>query len=318
MTVLRSQVAGFDPRSPSCHIQIVGWNHREHLGACLRSCLAQEPSAPVLYVDNASSDGSAEFVRAAFPSVLVHVNAVNRGYAGGHNDGLRIMRATAVAVLLNPDVVLFPGFLFACLRSLTDERVGAVAPLLLRAGHDTIDAYGIILRRSLRGVNQYEGRRYHSNNALPSGTSAVWGFTGAAVALRRRALADVAASGQVFDEALHAYREDVDLSWRLKHRGWDIVGSPEARATHVRSVTRAKRKPPRIAQLSWRNYFLVLVKDVPLPVLLTHAIPVLGEGLLRVVLLLARPSLWPALPECLRLLPVFLRKRRNALPGRSS
>jgi F420-dependent oxidoreductase-like protein len=41
---------------------------------------------------------------------------------------------------------------------------------------------------------------------------------------------NVALAGEIFDEDLFAYREDVDLSWRLRHRGWGIVGAPEVLA----------------------------------------------------------------------------------------
>lgn len=304
----------------SAHIQIVGWNHRAVLAPCLRSCLSQTARVPVLYVDNASADGSAAFVRETFPWVRVRVNAENRGYAGGHNDGLRIMRGTDIAILLNPDVVLDPAFVEEILTPFDDDRVGAVAPLLVRrdagsADGETlaVDAYGIELLPGLRAVNRFEGRPLSSLVLHSSRVGSPWGFTGAAVALRRSALADVAEDGDVFDEDLHSYREDVDLSWRLRHRAWRIAGAPRARAFHERSARAGEPKSPWVARLSWRNYFLVLVKDVPVRTMLAHAIPLLVEGGGRTLAALVTPALWPAWGDLVRLLPRFLRKRRRVL-----
>jgi len=109
----------------------------------------------------------------------------------------------------------------------------------------------------------------------------------------------------------------VDLSWRLRLRGWDIVGAPDARATHVRAARGDAQKDSFVAQLSWRNYLLVLVKDVPTSTLWRHAPGLLMEGLARDVQMLCSPKLWPALPELLRLLPRFIRKRSQVL-GRAS
>lgn len=280
-------------------------------------------NVPVLYVDNASSDESSAFVREAFPEVRVVSNGKNRGYSGGHNDGLKAVTDTDVAVVLNPDLILAPDFLEKGLEAFQAERVGAVAPLLLRAtknkeqqtGNDVVDAYGTVLLPSLRVVNQFEGRRVPSSQFAVMSWPQPWGFTGAAAFLRRTALRDVALHGEVFDEDLFAYREDVDLSWRLHRRGWEIIGEPKARAVHVRAARSGNMKSDRIAQLSWRNYFLVLVKNVPMMSLLAHAPWILLEDIARDLQMIVTPRLWPALPELVRLLPKFVRKRSKVLRG---
>lgn len=304
------------------HIQVLGWNRRAQIGACLRSCLAQSIHTTVLYVDNGSSDGSVEFVRETFPEVRVHANTQNRGFSGGHNDGMRAVPDTEVVVVLDPDVVLEPDFLAKGLAAFARPSVGAVAPLLLRGdgspGMSTaavVDAYGTRLLSSLRAVNQYEGIPL---SVVPQPMPPPWGFTGAAVFLRRTALLDVAIQGEIFDEHFFTYREDVDLSWRLRLRGWAVVGAPEARAHHVRTTRAGKRKSARVAQLSWRNYYLTLVKDVPLGTLLRHGPAVLLEALARDLHLVFTPSLWVALPEMLRLLPRMLFKREKVIARASA
>jgi len=305
----------------TAHIQIVGFNHREHLASCLRSCLAQTVTVPVLYIDNASADGSAECVAREFPAVRLIRNATNRGYSGGHNQGIRAHPESDVVIVLNPDVVLEPDFVEKGVAGFSRPEVGAVAPLLLRPpagsgrvrGSDILDAYGTVLLKSLRAVNQFEGVPTSRLPALD--TRQVWGFTGAAAFLRRAALDAVALAGEIFDQDLFAYREDVDLSWRLRLCGWDIVGSPVAYATHLRAAKRGQKKPARLAQLSWRNYYLVLVKNAPLKTLLRSLPFVLAEDVAREIQLFTHPRLWPALPELLRLLPKFLGKRSLVVHG---
>lgn len=290
------------------HIQIVGRNHRHYLEACIRACLEQTMPTPVLYVDNASTDGSVQFVLEKFPAVRVVENATNRGYSGGHNDGLRAFPDSDVGVVLNPDVVLERDFIEHGLRRFADERVGAVTPLLLRPGGQ-IDAYGDVLLPTLRAVNHYSGERASTLETHESKLQPPWGFTGAAAFLRRRALEDIAIDGEIFDEELFAYREDVDLSWRLRLRGWEIIGAPNSRATHVRLARTGAAKDPLVARLSWRNYFLVLIKNVPTRVLIRHAPWIALESVARSFQWLFTPRLWLVLPELVRLLPTFSEKR---------
>lgn len=294
----------------SAHIQIVGWNHRPYLEACITSCMEQSVKVPVLYIDNGSRDGSAVFVEETFPNVRVVEHTENRGYSGGHNDGLKAMPDSQVVIVLNPDVVLDKNFVQECLKGFDDVRVGAVVPLLLRPGSENVvDAFGVRLLRSLRGVNQGEGKPEEAFTSDP------WGFTGAAAALRREAIEDVAFEGEVFDEDLFAYREDVDLSWRLRNRGWNIVGAAKACATHVRAVQKGKKKSKRIAQLSWRNYYLVILKNASMRVVLKNIPFVFVEDVLRDIQLLVTPSLWPAAKELFQLLPRFAKKRKTSLGG---
>ncbi len=222
------------------------------------------------------------------------------------------MPETEAAVVVDPDVVLEPNFVERAVAALADGTVGAVVPLLLRPDEKTVDAYGTRLLPSLRAVNQYEGTPVSSFKSPVSSRPQLFGFTGACVVLRRAALNDCAMNGEVFDEDLFAYREDVDLSWRLKNRGWRIVGDPSLRATHARAVRAGGKKQPRVAQLSWRNYYLVLAKSVSACDLVRHAPAIIAEDVARELQLLVTPSLWAALPELFRLLPRAVNKRRQA------
>ncbi len=122
-------------------IVIVNWNTRDLLRDCLRSV---EQSVGVTYrvvvVDNASTDGSAEMVRAGFPRVELIENADNRGYPAANNQGLRRLGferggpddAPRYALALNPDTVLPPDALREMVGYMdADPRVGVAGPKLV-------------------------------------------------------------------------------------------------------------------------------------------------------------------------------------------
>jgi len=101
-------------------IVIVSHNVRRHLEGAIAAVLAdtQRLAAEVIVVDNASTDGSADAVRRAFPGIAVIANAENRYYTGGNNQGLALARGR-FALLLNPDAEIRPGTLPALLEVLS-------------------------------------------------------------------------------------------------------------------------------------------------------------------------------------------------------
>lgn len=312
------------------HIQIVGWNHFELIGTCILSCKKQTTPVPIVFVDNNSSDSSVEYVKKNYPDVIVVENKNNRGYAGGHNDGMKKVADSDVVICLNPDVVLENDFvekILECFKG--DEKIGAVVPLLFRnkkrdkdgVVRTIVDSYGTFLKKGLNVENLNEGKfwpdnvqvskkdkKYFFNEVEP------WGFTGAAVALSRIAINSLRdENGNFFDEDLHSYREDVDASWRLLNSGWKIVGTRDARAWHSRVARKGERKSAWVARLSWRNYFLVIIKNVSRKIILNN-LPLFSiQVCARILQFVFEPNLWGGLPKFLSLIPVFIKKRRIAL-----
>src|SRR5437868_4233798 len=122
---------------PRVSVHVLGYNSRPFLGACLQSVLDQDyHSLEVIFSDNSTSDGSADFVRSTFPNVRVLANPVNLGYAGGHNQGIRTSSGELVMVL-NPDVFLPPTFISTLVDAVAARpEVGTVTGRLLRCTFD--------------------------------------------------------------------------------------------------------------------------------------------------------------------------------------
>ena len=108
---------------PDVSIVIVSWNGRQHLEACLAGVAAQTGVASeTIVVDNGSTDGTADFVRARYPWVRLVQLSREPGFAGGNNAGVREARGRYVA-LLNNDTSADPGWLRALLGGV-DEGAG--------------------------------------------------------------------------------------------------------------------------------------------------------------------------------------------------
>src|SRR5512134_1368208 len=86
---------------------IVNWKTKVLVCQCLESLYRQDFKSPleVIVVDNASDDGSADFIRKLYRDVVLLQNAENVGFAKANNQGLSIARGKYV-LLLNSDTLL--------------------------------------------------------------------------------------------------------------------------------------------------------------------------------------------------------------------
>ena len=308
---------------------VVNWNGRRYLPRCLAALAANGESVRVVVVDNASSDGSADYVRSAHPEVEVLALADNIGYAGGANAGLRTTEGD-YAFIMNPDVVLAPDHLARLAARLdADPAVGAAQGKLYQVRPDaylagefgtagSLDSAGHTIARTRmvydRGQGQLDGGEFSSEVS-------VFSACGAALFLRRAMLEDVAPDGEYFDESFFAYKEDIDLCWRARLLGWDIRYVPEAIGWHVRGWAGSKPPSPQTLPYearfhSFKNHYLLLKND-RLADLLRGLPFVLGWEILRQGHALLRDrQMYRVYPELVRMLPEVLRKRRDVMRRR--
>lgn len=248
-------------------IQIVTWNSAHVIDACLDSLSRQDTDAfEVVLVDNASSDDSAARAEAWLPK-LSRLSVIreqeNRGFCGGQNRATS--RSTGAWVLfLNPDTVLPADFVrHACaIAAAAGARVGAVAPCIMLPD-GKIDSTGLAMDRFRRA---YDRDRHGDPARQFAAESSVFGCTGAVALLRRAMLLDVAVDGEVLDERIFAYYDDLDLAWRATLRGWTCQYEATLVATHQRAARNAIRGLPqrktrsRDQLLSVRNRLLVMAR----------------------------------------------------------
>ncbi|CAN5367041.1 hypothetical protein BH23ACT9_BH23ACT9_27130 [soil metagenome] len=247
---------------------IVSYNTAGHLPGAISSLLAQtHPDLQVVVVDNNSHDSSAAVAR-RHPEVRVIANRVNRGFAGAANQGVALAGEGAFFVL-NPDVRVDPGHVAAAVAALETSadtasvqgrlrRMDAEGGVLLTDdGVPIIDTTGHDAHRNRVFRNRGEDQPDDGRFDIPA---EVFGVSGAAALYRLDALHDVAVHGEVYDEDLFAFFEDVDLDWRLKARGWRSRYAPDALGLHERGGIGVRRSAV-VERLSYRNWFLTVAKN---------------------------------------------------------
>ncbi|HET6846108.1 MAG TPA: glycosyltransferase family 2 protein [Anaerolineales bacterium] len=214
----------------SFSVVIVSYNSRGDLPNLLRDLGSYAPSNPVIVIDNASPDGTADVVSTEFPQVQLVRNTLNVGYARAVNQGFR-QCTTRDVFLLNPDMRIQGPEVFALLaESLGSSKCSAVAgPLQFKDVGDRLRlnfTWSYWTPRALWLFLQYAFRRKVSH-VEPLHVS----FLNAGCLYVRRE-AYVAVGG--LNEKYFLYGEEPDLFLKFKRFGFECWLVPDARVLHAR------------------------------------------------------------------------------------
>jgi GT2 family glycosyltransferase len=259
---------------PRISVLVVNYNGMTYLGDCLASLQQQtcRGELEIIVIDNASTDGSAHFLKRDHPDIRILNLKRNEGFAGGNNAGLRIARGEFIA-FLNNDAVADPRWLEFLLQAIErDARLGGVASkVLFRSRPDVINSAGLELYRDGRGGDRGLGQV----KARFGEPAEVFGPCGAGMLLRRELIEEVGP----FDARFFLYYEDLDLAWRARLRGWRFNYEPQAIAYHVHGGTSGLGSPFFLFHVE-RNRVLTNVKNGPLR-MAGRTIAVLAAKLVR-------------------------------------
>jgi GT2 family glycosyltransferase len=209
-------------------VVIPNWNGRNLLEKFLPSVVAAlggNPANEIIVVDNASKDGSVEFVREHFPLVRVLALEANLGFGGGSNAGFRAAR-NDIVVLLNNDMRVEPDFLSWLLEPFADPLVFSVSCQIFFS--DSVkprEETGLTETWWLGGRLRVRHRiDPEVNRAFPCGYPG-----GGSSAFDRRKFLELGG----FDELFHPfYYEDTDLGALAWKRGWKVLYEPRSVVYH--------------------------------------------------------------------------------------
>ena len=246
-------------------VVILNYNTREYLQTFLPGLIAscEGLDAQVMVADNASTDGSAAFLRAQFPEVPLILLEENYGFAGGYNKALQNIEAEYF-VLINSDIEVPTGWLSPLVEWMDRHpRCGACGPKLLSydrreyfeyagAAGGRIDRYGYPFCRG-RVMQQVE----MDHGQYDSPADVLW-VSGACLMVRAslwKALGGL-------DQRFFAHMEEIDLCWRMQLRGWQVTLVPDSKVYHIGGGTLPNESPFKL-RLNFRNNLLLLENNLP-------------------------------------------------------
>lgn len=196
------------------------------LDRCLRALVATADLDRIVVVDT----GGAAVVDPELADRVERLVMENRGYGAAANAGFGCVVDAEVAVLLNDDVVVQPGWLAPLVAQFdVQDRVGAVQPALVGEDHAVVTSLGVELDRFGAGFDIGDGEPLAADRS-PRDLEI---FNGGTIALSREFL--VATGG--FDERFFLYYEDVDLAMRGRRLGWTYRLAPESVVEHRRGTS---------------------------------------------------------------------------------
>ncbi len=245
---------------------IPNYNGMAFMEACMEALAGQTcRDFEVLVVDNGSTDGSVEWLKAReIPSVFL---AENTGFSGAVNTGIRAAK-TPYVILLNNDTEAEPDYVGQLLRAIEGSpRIFSVSPKMIQMYHrdlmdDAGDMYSIMGWAYQRGVGQ-ETARYDRPCHIFSACA------GAAI-YRREVFEEIG----YFDEMHFAYLEDIDVGYRAKIAGYYNRYCPEAVVYHVGSGTSGSKYNSFKVKLAARNNVYLNYKNMPCLQLLLNSLPI--------------------------------------------
>lgn len=240
-------------------IIIVSHNSRQHLERCLSSVMHTVGlDCEVIVVDNASTDGSADFVVEHYPWVNLVRSTKNVGFAMANNKGVEMAQGRYI-VALNPDTEVTPGWLEALLTPLTPlaahSSKGApvgitTARILMMDKQHRVNTCGNDMHYTgitvCRGLGKKADDRSFSE---PTDVSAV---SGACFAMRRSLWGELGG----LDPTFFTYMEDTDISARTRLAGYRCVYVPDAIVYHNYTSRFSARKLYYLE----RNRLIMLLK----------------------------------------------------------
>ena len=243
---------------------ILNYNGLNHLKAYLDDVkVSLGKYSRLIIIDNASSDGSVDWIIENHPDLELILNPKNYGFAGGYDAALKEISAKYF-VLINSDLRLTENWLSPLINTLEENSsIAAIQPKVLSltepdkfeyagAAGGFLDKWaypfcrGRIFDHTEKDVGQYDD------------LEEVFWATGACMVIR----ADLYKSIGGFDGDFFAHQEEIDLCWRLKRAGYSIYSNCESVAYHLGGGTLAYGSPFK-TYLNFRNSLFMIIKNQP-------------------------------------------------------
>lgn len=329
--------------APKISIHLVTWNGEKYIADCLESIFRQTfDDYFLLIVDNGSIDETKTVIEQQYLPLFQDKarlirNKDNAGFAKAHNQAL-LWTDSEYVLVLNQDIILEPDFLEQAVRFMdAHPKAGSINPKLLKWEGKTdaftpgtkstiIDSLGLELHKTQRvseiGVGEEDGPQYAQEQEI-------FGASGAAPMYRRAALEDIRYNDEFFDADFMSYKEDIDVAYRLRWKGWESYFVPQAVAYHDRSAVghkkifsvadfkTRKKKASFVSYHSYKNHRLMLYKNLNTKLFLRYFFFVLPYECAKLIyILFMEPKTVKALSVIRRKKKIMKAKRKEIMGSR--
>lgn len=238
-------------------IIVVAWNVRDLLYKCLKSIYDQTKNIvfEVIYVDNASEDGSVEMVRKEFSEVKIIENKENEGFVKANNKGIEIAEGRYVLLLNSDTVILDNAIAKTVLFADAHPEAGRVGCRVLQPD-GTLQRHCFMCPSILNMLLSvtYLYKVFPRSKFFARETMTWWDFddvreveaiSGCFSLVRREAIEEVG----LMDDSYFVYGDDIDWCYRFKKMGWKMMFTPEAEVIHCNGQTTKKMPEKFLLQL---------------------------------------------------------------------
>jgi GT2 family glycosyltransferase len=255
----------------------------------------------IIFVDNASRDGSVQWVRAHYPKTKIYINKKNLGFAGANNVGFKKARGKYL-LFLNNDTRVTKSFLSELVKVMVkDVNVAGVQSKILLMDtpdrHDSVGAYltptGVLYHY---GFGKKDHKKYNKEIDL-------YTAKGACMMFRRSVLNEVSIRGNIFDPDYFAYFEESDMCHRVWLAGYRIVYAYKSVIYHKMGATSSGMDNAFIQYHSFKNRIRTYLKNygtlwavlyIPVHIIFCHvySLIALARGKWALAWAIERAILW--------------------------
>lgn len=212
----------------------------------------------MILVDSGSKDRSYLQAYKDRKNVSIVYGGEGIGFCKGNNVGMQeVLPSCDYVLFLNPDAFLFPDFIEKATQFMeapANSDIGMITPILL--GYDIKENRPTEKYDSTGVFRKWYGRWYDRGQGQPiqnlklTDNEEVPAICGALMLCRKKALDSVLIRNtEVFDNNFYMYKEDIDLSLRLRAKGWKLLLLTELKSYHCRGWNPNRRLMPRKLRL---------------------------------------------------------------------
>ncbi len=249
-------------------ISVISYNSLSFLKECLDSLISYPSNKEyeIVVVDNASSDGSPEFIKNSYPQIKLIINNVNIGFAAANNQAIKSSKSEYV-LLINSDCQVYKDSINKLIEFMDSaQNAGVIGPKIIN-GDGSIQfscrKFPSILDAGLHSIltniapNNPFSRKYKLVDINRDNPFEVDWVSGSCMLIRRDALDDAG----LMDEHYFMYVEDVDLCYQMWKKNWKVFYFQHSEILHHiggsttdKKIKASIRMQKSIFYFFWKNY----------------------------------------------------------------